>query len=164
MIMRARSSVSVVILGLVLTACGGDGEEVETAEVSAVDAPAMGMPPGGMSGGMGGMAGMGPGAMMADWEQHMAAMHGARGDSLRAMIGMHRRMASRMMAMMDSTRGRMGMPMDSAWSATRDSLAGDLDRMQGMSPEEMDGLLDAHNARMRRMLRMHQTVADTAQP
>ena len=153
--MRVPSGVALVALSLLLASCGGTGEEVDTAELSAVDTGAMGMPAGGMRGGMTPMAGMGSGRMMADWEQHMAAMHGASGDSLRTMMGRHRPMAMRMMETMDGTRGRMGMGADSAWMATRDSLRQDLQRMQGMSPEQMEAFLEAHDARMRRMLEMH---------
>jgi hypothetical protein len=154
--MRSRSAVSLFALALFLTACGGDGEDVELAEQTTVDTASMGMP--GMPGGMGRMAGAGPGMMMGDWETHMAAMHGASGDSLQAMMGRHRQMATRMMATMDSTRGQMGMPMDRAWLATRDSLRMDLDRMQGMSPEQMEAFMEAHDARMRRMLEMHRSA------
>jgi hypothetical protein len=162
--MNARPAVSIFALGLALTSCGGDGDDVELADEAPMDTAAMGMPPGGMRGGMGPMAGAGPGMMMGDWEAHMAAMHGASGDSLRAMMGRHRQMASGMMAMMDSTQGGMGLPMDSAWLSTRDSLRMDLDRMQGMSPEEMEAFLQTHDARMRRMLQMHQSATGGRQP
>ena len=161
--MRVQPGVALVVVSLVLASCGDNGEELETAEVSAADTAAMGMPPRGMSGGMGPMAGMGQGTMMGDWEQHMAAMHGASGDSLRAMMGRHRPMAMRMMEAMDSAPGRMGMPMDSAWMATRDSLRRDLERMQGISPEQMEAFLEAHDARMRRMLEMHRSMTEPAQ-
>lgn len=114
-----------------------------------------------MAGGMGPMAGAGPGMMMSDWETHMAAMRGASGDSLQAMMGRHRGMAMQMMAMMDSTRGSAGMMMDSAWVATRDSLRMDLDRMQEMTPEQMEEFIEAHDARMRRMLEMHGAASGT---
>lgn len=156
MSMRAVSVVPLVLLLGLLSACDGEDEQVETAEVSVVDTSRTGMPGAGMPGEMGRMPGMGEGAMMmSDWERHMAAMHGASGESLRAMMGPHRQMAMRMIETMDSTRARTGMPMDSAWMATRDSLREDLARMQGMSPEQAEALLDAHDARMRRMLEMH---------
>jgi hypothetical protein len=160
--MRGRSTLSLFAFGLLLTSCGGDGEDVEVAEQAPADSASMEMP--GMSGGMGAMNGNGAGMMtMADMEAHMAAMRGASGDSLRAMMARHRQMAMQMMATMDSTHSQMGMPTDSAWVATRDSLRMDLDRMEGMSPEQMAAFHDEHHRRMRRMLEMH-TAATGARP
>jgi hypothetical protein len=106
-------------------------------------------------GGMGPMAGMGPDMMRSEWQQHMATMHGATGDSLRAMMPRHRQMVT---GMMETMGGRMGMTMDTSWMATRDSLRGDLERMQNMTPEQMEAYLEEHDARMQRMLRMHQAM------
>ena len=155
--MNTRLGTSILVAAIGLAACGGDEADVELADRAVVNTPSMGMPPGGMQGGMGQMGGMGPGMMGAEWQQHMVAMQGATGDSLRAMMPMHRQMASRMIAMMDTVGGGMGMAMDSAMVATRDSLRRDLDRMEGMSPAEMEAFLQEHDARMQRMLRMHQS-------
>src|SRR5690606_38408258 len=128
--MKAALGVLSVALAVGLASCGGREEEEQTAAVSRPDTVSPQMPMGGQ-GPTGGMGGMGPG-MMGDWERHMAAMRVARGDSLRAMMGRHRQMATGMLEMMDSARGGMGMPRDGAWGAMHDSLRQDLSRMEGM--------------------------------
>lgn len=158
--METRFKISVLGLALVLAGCGGQ-DEVETSETVVLDTPSTGMSPGGIPGGMGAMGGMGPGAMSAEWQQHMAQMRSVRGDSLRAMIPMHRQLTTRMM---DGMGGGMGMAGDSAWMATRDSLRRDLDRMQDMTPAEMEDFLEEHDARMQRMLRMHQAAPGSGAP
>lgn len=150
--MEKRFTILLLGLALGLTGCGGDQEEVETSEGVVLETPSTGMSPAGMPGGMGGM---GSGAMSSEWQQHMAQMHAATGDSLRGMMPMHRQMATRMM---EGVEGGMGMAGDSAWMATRDSLRSDLDRMQDMTPAEMEAFLDEHDARMQRMLRLHQAA------
>jgi hypothetical protein len=104
------------------------------------------------------MAGMDPATMRGEWARHMAAMQGARGDSLHAMMPMHQQMLSRMTEMMAAGRGgmTMRMGMDSAWIAIRDSLHRDVERMMNMTPTEMEAFLGEHGARMRRMLELHQ--------
>jgi hypothetical protein len=150
--MDTKLRLSVISLALALAGCDGGRDEVGTAETAALDTPSMTMEPG-MPGGMRPMAGMGPEMMRSEWERHMATMHAATGDSLRAMMPMHRQMVT---SMMETMGGRMGMGMDSTSMATRDSLRGDLDRMRNMTPEEMEAFLEEHDARMQRMLRMHQ--------
>ncbi len=153
--MNTRFGVPVLFLALVLTGCDGGQDDLETADSSVLDTSSPGMPSTGMPGGMGPMGGMGPGTTGSEWQQHMEALHAAAGDSLQAMIPMHRQRVTGMMEMMD---GRMGMAMDSTWMATRESLRRDVDRMRNMPPAEMVDFLEEHVARMQRMLRMPQAA------
>lgn len=154
--MDTTLSISALALALVLAGCGGDQDDVGTAETAVLDTPSMTMQPG-MPGGMAPMARMGPEMMGSEWQRHMAAMHAAAGDSLQAIMPMHRQMVT---GMMETMGGRMGMAMDSAWMATRDSLRRDLERMQNMTPAEMEAFLQEHDARMQRMLRMYQAAPE----
>ncbi len=161
--MGARNVVPAALLAVLAAGCGGD------------DGPAVGdasnsgsvMSAAETLGDTGPMPAMGPDSMRQVWRRHMAMMRGAGPDSARAMMPRHREMVTRMMEMMGTMGGGpggmgmgrgmgpgMGMGMDSAWIAMRDSLRGDVERMRDMSPEELEAFLEAHDARMRRMLEM----------
>lgn len=107
--------------------------------------------------------------MREEWRRHMASMRGVGLDSLRAMMPRHRQMVTRMMEMVEAAPGGgmrmghgmgpgMGLGRDSAWIATRDSLHRDLDRIGEMSPEELEAFLEAHDARMQRMLELRERM------
>ncbi len=64
---------------------------------------------------------------------HMNTMEGLTGDSLKAMMPMHRQMAANMLAQMSREMQSMNMTGDSSWTATTDSVRADLARMPEMS-------------------------------
>src|SRR5688500_19157274 len=79
--------------------------------------------------GMAGMEGMRGGAsaqMMADGGAHLEIMRTAMGDSMKAMLPMHRQMVANMIAQLDREMRDMNMTGDAAWNATLDSLRQDL--------------------------------------
>jgi hypothetical protein len=145
---------SLVVLLAVPAACGGRSDQTAGGRRSdTVDtaAPA----PTGMLGrdGMYGM--MGDSTMMRQMESHIQAMQGASGDTMKAMLPMHRQMAANMIAQMNGQMRQMNMQPDPAWNATVDSLRQDLVRMPEMSAPELQSFMPAHTERMQRLMRMH---------
>jgi hypothetical protein len=91
-------------------------------------------------------------------------MHGARGDSLKAMLPTHRQTAANLIAQMNREMRQMNMPADPAWTATVDSLRQDLVRMPEMGAAELQSAMPAHAARLGRLMRMHRSMTDDAKP
>ncbi|MGI9179069.1 MAG: hypothetical protein ACR2H9_00950 [Longimicrobiaceae bacterium] len=145
---------SALVLTLVLlAACGRSAEE-------AGDPPMREESTGAMSGGMQGMpmqgmSGMQGGGMMEQMQSHMQMMEGASGDSLGAMMPMHRQMTANMIARFNREMRDMNMAADGRWNATVDSLRQDLVRMPEMNMDEMRALMPAHHARVTRLMEMH---------
>jgi hypothetical protein len=98
---------------------------------------------------------MGDSTMMRQMESHIQAMQGASGDTMKAMLPMHRQMAANMIAQMNGQMRQMNMQPDPAWNATVDSLRQDLVRMPEMSAPELQSFMPAHTERMQRLMRMH---------
>lgn len=85
---------------------------------------------------------------------HLRQMQGVRGDSLRAMLPVHRQMLAGLMARSP------GMPMmhDAGWQALMDSLHRDMALLadpSGLSATAMDSIMAVHRGRVERMLDMH---------
>jgi hypothetical protein len=135
-----------------LAACGGPGEEPPVQEAPDTVAGATG----GMEG-MPGMAGMQDG-MMEQMQAHMEMMAGMAPDSMMSMMPMHRQMAANMLAQMNRDMEQMNMPADDAWTATVDSLRGDLSRMPEMSAQELRDWMPGHRERMTRLMEMHRAM------
>lgn len=143
----------VLIAPLLLGACG-PGEAPEASETAEEGMPGMpGMPGMGMEE-AGGMQG-GEGDMMGRMGAHMQMMQGMSGDSMRAMLPMHRQMVANMIASMNREMRDMNMPADAAWSATVDSLRSDLVAMPEMDAAELEALMPAHHRRAMRLMEMH---------
>jgi hypothetical protein len=146
-------------LALAFTAACGGGENASSGQAAAADSA----PPaadGGMAG-MEGMPGMGGGQqddMTAQMQAHMQSMRGASGDSLVAMLPMHRQMAANMLARMNREMSQMNMPADAAWTATADSVRQDLTRMPEMDASEAQALMPQHEARLSRLMEMHRSM------
>ena len=112
--------------------------------------------------GMGDMPGMsapaeepGAGGMMQGMRTHMERMAALPGDSLAAVLPMHRQMVANMLSQMNREMSSMNMPADTAWSAVVDSLRSDLTRMPAMGAAELAALMPAHHERMQRLMSMH---------
>lgn len=88
----------------------------------------------------------------------MQAMHGAGGDSLRAMLPPHRRIAANLLAEMNREMRRMRMVADPAWTATVDSVRQDLMRLPEMGAAEMQSAMP--EARLTWLMGMHQAMID----
>ena len=140
-----------LIFTLALAACGGadTAQEKEAAPPIAAPAGEGTMP------GMQGMSGTQGGGMVEEMQAHMRSMQGAAGDSLKAMLPMHRQMAANMIAQMNREMRDMNMAADAGWTATVDSLRQDLVRMPEMGGAELQSFVPAHQARLERLMEMH---------
>jgi hypothetical protein len=85
----------------------------------------------------------------------MAAMTPAR---MTAAMAAHQDLASRMMDAMGADMRGMGMQADSAWSALGDSLRQDLAELPSLSGAALKVRMDAHAARLKRMMAMHEQM------
>lgn len=144
-----------VFLSLVMMgACAenGDVDEIDAGADVSDTATAVGMQE------MPGMGGMQSQSMMEDMASHMEAMRGATGDSIKAMLPMHRQMTANMLSQMDSEMRSMNMSDDTSWTAAADSVRNDMARMAEMDAEELRTFMPAHQERMRRLMDMHRTM------
>jgi D-mannonate dehydratase len=105
--------------------------------------------------GMPAMPGMQGSGTTEEMQAHMRTMHGVGGDSLKAMLPMHRQMAANMIAQMNREMRDMNMTADAGWTATVDSLRQDLVRMPEMDAEELGSYMPAHQGRLNRLMEMH---------
>lgn len=151
---RTLASRSLVTLAaaLALAACS-NGESGDAADTS--QAPAAQDTAGTMSG-MGGMEGMS--GMTEQMQAHMRMMDGASGDSIAAMLPMHRQMVANMISTMNREMQGMDMSGDAAWTATIDSLRQDLTRMPEMSAPELGQFMPDHRARVMRLMESHRSM------
>jgi hypothetical protein len=142
--MSMIKSVSLAVLVLAVSACRRDGESETSRDT-----------------GMAGMEGMRGGTssqMMADVDAHLEAMRTAMGDSMKAMLPMHRQMVANMIAQLDREMRDMNMTGDAAWAATLDSLRQDLRIMPELSAPALRDLMPAHSGRVRRVIDMHRSM------
>lgn len=150
--MRFRTLTLILMTPLFLTACGpgAASDEGDTAKDGMPEMPDRGMD------GMDGMAGMqADGDMMARMGAHMQMMQAMSGDSIQAMLPMHRQMVANMIARMNREMREMDMPADEAWDATVDSLRNDLVAVPRMDAAELKALMPAHHRRLMRLMEMH---------
>ena len=154
-----RKAGLILAAAVVLAACGGQQSQDESPEAEAE--PAVGAEP---------MEGMDmedmsdtQGAMMEPMMAHMQMMEGVSGDSMLAVMPMHRQMAANMLAQMTREMRDMNMTADAAWDATVDSLRQDLTRMPEMSGSELQAMMPGHHARMMRLMEMHGTMMEGMQ-
>ena len=67
-------------------------------------------------------------------------------------------MGSGVMEQMQLHMQQMNMSTDAAWNATVDSLRQDLTRMPEMSPEQLQALMPAHEARLNRLMESYRSM------
>lgn len=145
-----------LIFTLALAACGGADTARGEAAASPAAAPPAAAPAGKESRpGMQGVSGTPGGGTVEEMQAHMRSMQGAGGDSLRAMLPMHRQMAANMIAKMNREMHDMNMAADGGWTATLDSLRRDLIRMPEMAAPELQSFMPDHQARLARLMQMH---------
>ena len=150
--MKIRMAAAALAL-VFTTACGGGGD---ASQAAAPDSSAAAS-----GGGMAGMEGMASGQggdTMEQMRAHMQAMRGASGDSIMAMLPMHRQMAGNLLARMNREMGQMNMQADAAWTATTDSVRQDLTRMPEMDAAELQAMLPQHEGRLNRLMDMHHAM------
>lgn len=101
------------------------------------------------------------GSRMTDSIQaHMRGMEGMSPDQTKAMVPMHRQMVANMLSMFDDSMRTMNMPSDAAWIALRDSIRQDLVSMPELSASQLKVLMRQHQARVMRLMKMHQNMTD----
>jgi hypothetical protein len=127
---------------VMLAACG---KKPESAQTPAADS----------AGTMGGMTMQGM-RMMPGMQAHLDSMAAMRPEEMAAMMARHQDRASRMMDAMGADMRGMNMQPDSAWTALADSLRQDMAELPALSGEPLKSRMEAHIARMRRMMTMHQ--------
>jgi len=115
------------------------------------------VPPPGATGMMGGpqMTTRGPQemAMMSAQLDSLGAMTPAQ---MIAMMPAHQALAAQMMSSMGSAMQGMHMQQDAGWAALSDSVQQDLTAMPGLSGGALQGRMQSHIGRMRRMMTMYQ--------
>ena len=85
-------------------------------------------------------------------------MHGAGGDSLKGMLPTHRQMAADLLAEMGREMRQMNMVAPPEWTAVVDSVRQDLVHMPEMGATELRVAMPAHEARLGRLMQMHQAM------
>ena len=160
--MHTRVRSTVIRIGLFttvgITAC--EGRQASDSATDSSTAAATATPE---SGGMQGMPGMqgtggmqgGMAGMMGQMQSHMRMMETPNGDSLKAMLPMHRQMTANMLSEMNREMRGMNMSGDAAWTATMDSVRRDLVNLPEMSGTELTTFMPAHHRRVMRLMEAH---------
>ena len=107
---------------------------------------------------MPGMSATGSSAMAKQLDTHLKAMKGVSADSLKSLIPSHRQMTANLIATFTKEMRDMNMAADAAWNATVDSLRADLRTMPELGATDLQGLMPRHEARITRLIQMHQTM------
>jgi hypothetical protein len=76
------------------------------------------------------------------------------------MLPTHRQMAANLLAEMNREMRRMKMVADPAWTVTVDSVRQDLVRLPELGAAELQSAMPAHQARLNRLMGMHQAMID----
>lgn len=95
---------------------------------------------------------------MAQMQAHMRVMDGAGGDSLKAMLPMHRQILANMLAEMNAQMRSMNMTGDKQWTALSDSIREDLVRIRTLSSRDLMQFMPGHRSRVMRLTNMHQSM------
>ena len=135
------------VLAMVAVTLAACGKKPETAQAPAADAAAK---MGGMQMPMQGMQ------MMPLMRAHMDSLSAMQPAQMAGMMAAHQDLASRMMDAMGADMRRMNMKPDSTWAALSDSLRQDLADLPGLLGTALKTRMQAHIARMQRMMVMHE--------
>jgi hypothetical protein len=77
---------------------------------------------------------------------------------MKGMVPAHRQMTANMLAEMNAEMKKMNMSGDAGWNALADSVRQDLTHLPEMSARELTDFMPAHQARMTRLMQMHQAM------
>ncbi|MEO8031555.1 MAG: hypothetical protein ABI765_11925 [Gemmatimonadota bacterium] len=146
--MRAIQAV-VAVAVVTLAACGKKPESARTATADT----ARGMGAMGIQTGMPGMPGM---QMIPLMRAHLDSVTGMQPTQMTTIMPAHQALTSRMMDEMGSDMRGRNMQPDAAWTALADSVRQDLTDLPGLSGEGLKTRMQAHVARMQRMMGMHE--------
>ena len=94
--------------------------------------------------------------MMPGMRAHLDSLAVMTADQMAANMAAHADLASRTMDAMGADMRGMNMTPDSAWTALSDSLRQDLAELPALSGNQLKDRMQAHAARMRRMMMMHE--------
>ena len=147
--MKPLTTVTALILVLTI-ACSKADKSAATDSSSAAASDSMANMPG--------MGATGATAMAQELEKHLKPVKGVSPDSLKALLPSHRQMTANLIAAFNKEMRDMNMAADAAWSATVDSLRTDLRTMPDLGATELQGLMPRHEARITRLIQMHQTM------
>lgn len=137
-----------IAVACVVAACAKGSDRVDTTAATSDTAGMAGMRmPGGMA----------SGAMMDSMTAHMRSMDTTSAAAIQAMMPMHRQMAEKVVAQMDSEMRSMNMQ-DARWSALMDSVRQDLARMPNTSAQQTKAFMTAHQGRMTRLMQSHKDM------
>lgn len=157
-LIRTATATLGISLALGAAACAGERASDAAGDSAAASAAASGGQDTQGMGGMEGMQGMRGGGMMGQMQAHMKMMETTNGDSIKAMLPMHRQMTANMISGMDREMKGMNMTGDAAWTATMDSVRQDLANLPEMSAAQLRDFMPAHRGRMMRLMEMHQAM------
>ena len=143
--MRANFTVLVLIL-VTLEACGKQAETAKTP----VDSAAANM--GGMQMGT---ARQGV-EMMPSMRSHLDSIASMQPAQMTAMMPGHQDLTTRMIDAMGSDMRGANMQPDAGWTALADSAGRDLEEMRGLSGDALRTRMQAHVARMQRLMQKHE--------
>jgi hypothetical protein len=148
--MKSRLATIAIAAGLIAAACTKPDAAPSTDSAARADSMAN-MP------GMGASSG-GAMAMAQALEAQMKAAKGVLPDSLRALLPGHRQATANLIAAFGKEMRDMNMAADAAWTATVDSLRNDLRTMPDLDAASLQSLMPRHEARVTRLIQMHETM------
>ena len=164
--MRMTKQCSAVVFGLaLLAACGSPNakaratDSVANANAGSLEGPSRrdsATTATGMATAM--MPAIMSGPMIDSMKAEMRAMHGISADRMKAMLPRHRQMVAKMLSQMTQEMRSMNMPPDAEWAAVTDSLRQDLIHMPEMNANELESFMPAYQARLTRLIQMHQRM------
>jgi hypothetical protein len=96
--------------------------------------------------------------MMPMMQAHMDSMMRMSAGQMSQTMAAHDRMMSAMMDRMGSEMRQMKMTGDPQWNALSDSVKQDLAELPGLSGQALSSRMQAHAARVRRLMMMHERM------
>jgi hypothetical protein len=92
--------------------------------------------------------------LIAEMRSHLGVLEAAGGDEMVPMIPGHRQRVEALVTQLGTQAGA-----NARWTALADSVRQDLARMPGMTAADLEGLMDPHASRVRRLLTMAESGA-----
>lgn len=100
--------------------------------------------------------GMGGSDMMPMMRAHMDSMMRMSPGQMSGVMAAHEQMMSQMMDRMGADMRGMNMSGDAKWNALTDSVKADLADLPGLQGKELSARMEAHTARVQRLIAMHE--------
>lgn len=103
-------------------------------------------------------------SLMEAMEAHAESLHGATEERLQAVLPEHRARTDTLIAVLEREMKAAGVPPDSVWTATADTVRHELETMPGMSPYQLRNVFPLHVFRIKRLLREHRAQMHESDP